>query len=229
MKKFQVLKNFKILFMKKLVLGLIATVMFGLVGNAQNKFNYSLFELVKNNSLDLSREINEILAKSVPNEQILKIINDKTGLKDNFTPKAYEYFNYDSNQMREKGLSDSIFNTNDLNLIDAFVNNLKVKSFDESLSSFEVGVLKLKLSEKDFAKYNTFANIVKYVEYQNHVYSNAAAKFNWDCALAIGQYTLTTVAVGAACIPEPASPLACPLAIGFAVISYGQMIRACRK
>ncbi len=215
--------------MKKLVFGLIAIVMFGFVGNAQNKFDYSLFELVKNNSLNLSNEINDILAKSLPNEQILNIINDKTGLKDNFTPKAYEYFNYDSNQMRVKGLSDGIFNTNDLNLIDEFVNNLKLKSFDKSLLSFEESVLKLNLSEKEFTKYNTFANMVKYVEYQGNVFSNPTARFNWDCALAIGQYTLTTVAVGAVCTPEPASPLACPLAIGFAITSYGQMIRACRK
>ena len=215
--------------MKKFIFGLIAVVMFGFVGNAQNKFDYTLFNLVKDKSLDLTKEINEIYSQSLPNEQILKFINDKVGLKDNFTPKAYEYFNYDKNQMRVKGLSDGIFNTNDLNLIDGFVNNLKIKSFDESLLSFELSVKRLNLSEKDFSKYNTFVNMIKFVEYQQHTYSTFAGKASWACAIAIAEYTLETVAVGVACVPNPSTPVACPLAIGFAVVGYANMINECKK
>jgi hypothetical protein len=215
--------------MKKLLFGLIATVMFGFVGNAQNKFDYYLFNSVKDNPLDLTEEINEIYSNSLPNNQILKLINNKVGLQDNFKSKAYEYFNYDSYTMRENGLSDGVFNTNDINLIDEFVNNLKIKSFDQSLSSFEDSVLKLNLLENEFSKYNTFINIIKYLEYQDRTISTYASKKDWGCLIAIAQYTLETVAVGVACVPNPTTPIACPLAISFAVVGYANMINECKK
>jgi hypothetical protein len=215
--------------MKKLVFGLIATVVLGFAGNAQNKFDYSLFNSIKDTPLDLTEEINEIYSKSLPNNQILQSINNKVGLKDNFTPKAYEYFNYDSYTMRENGLSDGVFSTDDINLIDEFINNLKIKSFDQSLSSYEESVLKLKLSGNEFSKYNSFANIIKYLEYQDRTISTNVSSRNWSCLIAIAEYTLETIAVGVACVPNPTTPIACPLAIGFAVVGYANMINECKK
>ena len=49
------------------------------------------------------------------------------------------------------------------------------------------------------------------------------------CLGAILAYSAATVAVGVACVPNPTTPIACPLAIGLKSLAYFNMIDACNE
>lgn len=207
------------------------------LNNNANKFDYSFYNSNKENSLKLE-VINRFKKSSKPNTEILNYINIQLDSTPTLTKFAFEYFNYSGSEIRNHAIKDGIFNKTDLKLLDEFIYDIQANDFEIGISRFETNVLSLNLSKDEFNKYNTFANIIKFIEYQNQFFSNTnmpidsqknsyLAKIHWGCAIAIAEYTLLTVAVGVACVPEPVSPLACPLAIGFATTDYARMINEC--
>jgi hypothetical protein len=209
------------------------------LNNNANNFDYSFYNSNKENSLKLE-VINIFKKSSKPNTEILNYINTQLGSTPTLTEFAFEYFNYSGSEIRNHAIKDGIFNKTDVKLLDEFIYDIQANNFEIGISKFETTVLSLNLPKHEFNKYNTFANIIKFIEYQNHYFSNTnipidsqknsySARMSWDCAIAISEYTLLTVAVGVACVPEPAAPLACPLAVGFAVTGYANMINECTK
>jgi len=174
--------------------------------------------------------------KKIKNTAILDYINTLFGEEPVLNEFAYEYFNYNSDEMREKALKDGVFTNIDIQLMDSFVSDIENNTFDIALSNLESNVINLHLSNDDFYKYNAFTNEMKLVNYQTDLFTSTFAKgtyqnksLSWACAIAVANYTLSTVAVGAGCVPEPAAPLACPLAVGYAVIAYANMLETCTR
>lgn len=86
------------------------------------------------------------------------------------------------------------------------------------------------VDENVFKKYNSLSNILLLSEIKVQCQpknSNYQAKSSWSCAWKIAQFTLTTVAVGTTCVPT--ATVACPIALGLAIIAYAEMLMECAE
>ena len=195
-----------------------------------NKFDYSLFNSLKGIKVDIDypesiKNISSIIEK---NRAITNHINSELGVNLNLTNESVEYAAYNTDEIIEIGLREGFFEEHDKSIILQLDNDLSSLDFENSIQNFETKVLTLNLSSSEFEKYNTWANILKLInqENPNALVSNYQQK---GCLGAILAYSGATVAVGVACVPNPTTPIACPLAIALKSLAYFNMIDACNE
>lgn len=158
---------------------------------------------------------------------ILNNINKPFGETPAIKTDVLDYFYNDGEEIFEKGIKEHILTLKDKELMHSFASDMVSVGFEKAIQNFEQNVKLLKVTDLEFDKYNQFANQISIV---NRVMVDVDADEEgggWACAFAIAGYTLATIAVGTACVPNPTTPLTCPLAIARAAVAYGSMIAAC--
>lgn len=124
--------------------------------NSFFKSNQSLINLVT---------LNQKQQKSVPTKdislQIMNNLNKELGTNISHPNLALDLIDYDRDQILNLSLNKGWINQNDIDLNNAFLNDIENYNFDIALANFEKTVLKLNLSNLEFEKQNLFANIVK--------------------------------------------------------------------
>jgi hypothetical protein len=170
------------------------------------KVNYKKFK--SGNEIDkigLTKAINNQVGENVLDIRVFDNINTyKKSTENELDTEILESFSID---WENNGIDNAILNLNNL---------LNEKNVDNTV----------------FEKYNSFSNILllSEINFQNQAKnSNYQAKNGWRCALKIAKFTLSTVAVGTTCVPNPSTPFACPIAVGYAVIAYAEMLIECAE
>ncbi len=204
------------------------------IGFTPNKFDYTLFESLKGEKVNIGYPENIVQLSSVieKNRAITDHINNQLGVNLSLTSESIEYASYSTYEIIEIGLKEGFFNIDDREIILQLQMNLGKNDFDSSLKTFEYHVLSLNLPLNEFKRYNTWANILKVINQENpnallsnNIYSNQQR----GCLSAILAYSGATVAVGVACVPNPVALIACPLAIALKALAYYNMIDTCKK
>ena len=159
----------------------------------------------KIDKIGLTNAINMQVGEKVLDIRVFETINtQKKSTESDLDTEILEIFSIDWENI---GIEKAIFNLNNL---------LNEKNVDDNV----------------FEKYNSFSNILLLSEIKVQSQpknSNYQAKSSWTCALKIANFTLSTVAVGATCVPNPSTPVACPIAVGYAVIAYAEMLMECAE
>lgn len=207
----------------------------------QNRFNYTEYNSMKAIVSDL-KPLNINALKSIKQntsfhriennekEQILNVINESISDEPTLQIDVLEYFELvDENQIILNAIDDGIMTDKDLLVTNQLATDIVNLGLDNALIKFEQDISTMNLSSLEFGKYEKFANQLLIVQEDmlNNGANRLAAGGGWGCAFAIASYTLATVAVGVTCVPNPTTPLACPIAIGRAILAYGSMIAAC--
>ena len=148
--------------------------------------------------------------------------------------EALNYIEYDGEEILNKGLENGIFNELDVEIVNDLADDLVNLGKDLAIQNLEIKVLSSEFNETEYLKYNHLANQLllnlEMLDYSSQSESTDLSVFSgWRCAMAITAFTLSTIAVGAACVPNPTTPIACPLAITQSTLSYATMIAACKK
>ncbi|MDT7831398.1 hypothetical protein RQM59_03345 [Flavobacteriaceae bacterium S356] len=172
---------------------------------------------------------NSTLNRFDSKKQVLDFINNSLGHTPILRIEALEYFDVDGQNIVNKAIVDSVLSSQDYELLNNFAKDLTNYGVDMALANLEEKINLLDLDEFEFNKYNEFVNQFLMIkdDMDNNNIDLLESRSGWGCAFAIAGYTLATVAVGAACTPNPTTPIACPLAITRAVVAYGSMIAAC--
>lgn len=157
--------------------------------------------------------------------ELLDVINKPFKENPIVQMEVLDYFYNSGEEIFEKGIKENTLTIKDEELISSFASDMVNMDFNKAIKNLEQNVLSLKITDLEFEKYNKFINQMLIVN--RAVIDDVDEGPGWACAFAIASYTLATVAVGAACTPNPTSPIACPLAIARAVAAYGSMIAAC--
>lgn len=162
-------------------------------------------------------------------QALVDFINNSLGYGPILKIEALAYFDVDGHNIVNRAIGDGVLSSHDYELLNGFAKDLTIYGIDIALSNFEEKIHLLNLDEFEFNKYNKFVNQFLLVkdDLENSNINFLTSRGGWGCAFAIAGYTLATVAVGAACTPNPTTPVACPLAITRAVVAYGSMIAAC--
>lgn len=149
--------------------------------------------------------------------------------------EAVEYVEYEGEEILAKGLEDGIFTELDIEIANDLASDMVNDGVDIAIQNMEDKLIQYGSTQSEFDRYNQLANqLLLNIEGINstpdmNFEPGDTAGPGWRCALAITAFTLATVAVGVACVPNPVSPLACPLAVTQASIAYTAMILACKK
>jgi hypothetical protein len=193
------------------------------------RFDYSVFKHLnegkENIKISISRTQNYSLSEK---QAILDSINNFYGTNVYFPDSLLNLINNTDGEIKEVSLSNNWISEAELTIYDSFVSDLGNLSFDNAITNFENTILENNPNPEDFKKYNSFANSIKYINYQNPGYFDLNQTRGWfACAYATATFTASSVAVGLACVPNPTSPLSCPLAVSLSVSAYANMIYQC--
>lgn len=150
--------------------------------------------------------------------------------------EAVEYVEYEGEEILTKGFEDGIFTELDIEIANDLASDMINDGVDVAIQNMENKLIQSGANQLEFDRYNQLANqLLLNIEGvnsspdMNFEPGDVVGGLGWRCALAIVAFTLATVAVGAACVPNPTSPIACPLAVTQASIAYATMIAACKK
>lgn len=94
---------------------------------------------------------------------ILQDINNMYGTSLNIPDNVLNAMMTKSSEDEIKAflISENLINSQDIQLLSDFINDLKTNSFDVSIDEFERSVISLNLSQVEFEKYNIVANSFK--------------------------------------------------------------------
>jgi len=149
--------------------------------------------------------------------------------------EAVEYFELNGEEILLKGVEDGVFTELDVEISNELATDMVNDGVDIAIQNMENRLVLSGSDQNEFNRYNQLANQlllniegIRLVNSKNSKLSDSGEE-DWRCALAIISFTLSSVAVGAACVPTPVTPLACPLAVTQSAIAYAAMILACKK
>lgn len=202
----------------------------------KKSFDYSTYNkgisIINEIKPNFSLKINSIVGKTTSRKQfVLDEINLSIATSPTLNMSALDYFDNTGEEIANIGINDGFFNETDIILLEKFSHDWVQNDIEMALVNFENNVKDLNLSDIEFDKYNYFANVMKLGDFN---FNNETARaeeggLSWRCAWAIAQFTASTIAVGMACVPNPTSPLACPLAITLSASAYANMLVTCNK
>ena len=205
--------------------------------NSSNKsIDYSLYKKSKESILKLKpfniAKARDLMNSKSDKQAILHLINEPFE-RSILQIEALEYFNLSGEEIIKKAKKEGIFNDLDVLLLTKLADDLYTFGFKKAMLNFENKIISLDLTNQEFEKYSHFANLFKiaHTDAQKTELINVGGNggISWACGLAIAGYTLSTIAVGAACVPNPTTPIACPLAVGSAIVAFGSMMAACNN
>jgi len=134
----------------------------------------------------ISQNYSNSISKKEISQDILKKINTELGSNLNYPDLALDLINYDRDKILNISLKQEWLNQKDIDINNLFLNDLQIHDFNYALTNFENTVLKLNLSKEEFEKFNTFANLVKSVNYQYpnlfDLQNTQQARGFWACA-----------------------------------------------
>lgn len=189
---------------------------------------------IEKRSFDLSKSINGLpIVQNLPSIDYSlyedKGVIDKEGLTNAINQNV-------GTNILNSSIFDNVSlvskNEQDDEIINDFTNDWLNSGIDTAITNLDNTLNQLNISDTEYQTYNDFINILllSEIDFQNSSSNKSrvyAKDTRWGCAFAIASFTLATVAVGTACTPNPATPLACPIAASRAVLAYASMIAAC--
>lgn len=161
--------------------------------------------------------------------EISNIINNQLGTDLSLTILDEQYLSNAQSKNSQYNYESSYLSSTDLQLISQLESDLENNDFETAISNFESNVLALEISNEEFEKYNTIANVLRIAESQepglfvSNSQSGVANKAADPCGDAIISYTFATLGL-ASC---GAVPILCALAIANKIRTFKNMIEAC--
>jgi hypothetical protein len=165
---------------------------------AENSFDYSAFNEFKNTPVFenvmqkiekdglMKKSSNTILEK---NKMILNYVNSEVGTNLMLPDLALQLENNSSDEILNIALKNKWLSKEDVALTNSFMNDLQLKGFKVAIKNYEVDVFNMYLSPEEFAKKNTFINMIKSIDelhpklFNNNLSAKSSeAKNWWHCA-----------------------------------------------
>lgn len=193
------------------------------------QFDYSLYESAKNSGV-FTPTLPENMSQRISVESSEYIIESINTYYDTNLVLDSELLNINelkSDDYKQKFVDLGVITSSDVELLNLLEADLiEHNDLDLALENLEINVLN---SGKNVLMYSEFSNYLKLAENKEPIFfdSSKRAMGSWGCFGAIVAHTLVSVAVGVSCVPNPATPIACPLAVTSWIVSYANMLNAC--
>lgn len=205
----------------------------GLETDIQSKtMNYDIFNDFKSNvgilnslkhSINLEKENQTFVEFS---QAILDQINLEMGTNLVYSDEELKIPDYSAEEIIEISLANDWMNQTDVDLINAFMNDLENHDFNFAFTNYENSILTLSVTDEKFEKLNLTANLILSANYENPEIFNQIQKSGeiggWDCVLA----TLALAAATAG-LSSCATVAACGMAVALHYNALKNFGKAC--
>jgi len=196
--------------------------------NRQNKsFDYSTFLRFKETSLNVQfpDSISEIKSINDRSIAIINKINSDFRTEIIISQKVLDLGGYSFYEMQTKGINTGIFSSVDIELLNSLNTDIQISGFDTAILNLEKNVLDLDLPQHEFQKYNSYANILKLIHNSNPQSLTSYQQFQrGGCLGAILAHAFATISLSSC-----STGVLCPVAVAAWIVSYYNMIDACKK